>query len=84
VTNYVTKTELELPLRGQLVKIPALTPVEPARPEHYGPQDSSPFYWVKPSLFPRNSIERWDAEHYGVRVPAEDVEPVIFRRHEAG
>jgi hypothetical protein len=26
-------------------------------------------YWVDPSSFPRDSIERHDADHYGIRVP---------------
>jgi hypothetical protein len=30
--------------------------------------------WVDPSIFPRNSIERWDADHYGIRVPLSNIE----------
>lgn len=31
------------------------------------------FRWVAPSIFPAGSIERHDAEHYGIRVPLSNV-----------
>lgn len=30
--------------------------------------------WVDPSIFPRGSIERHDADHYGIRVPIDNTE----------
>ena len=30
--------------------------------------------WVHPHTFPEGSIDRWDAEYYGVRVPLTNVE----------
>ena len=31
------------------------------------------FRWVDPATFPAGSIERHDAEHYGIRVPLSNV-----------
>jgi hypothetical protein len=34
------------------------------------------FRWVDPSIFPKGSIERHDAEHYGIRVPLDNIEGI--------
>ena len=31
------------------------------------------FRWVDPTVFPAGSLERHDAEHYGIRVPLSNV-----------
>lgn len=32
------------------------------------------FRWVDPATYPKNSIERHDAEHYGIRVYPDNIE----------
>lgn len=66
-----TIRELSAYTRGGLpFTIPAGAPVEPAQ---LGPNETKPRYWVKPEAFKPYTIERHDAEYYGVCVAAEDV-----------
>lgn len=68
-----TKQDIRTYTRGGLpFTIPKGSPVEPAK---LGPTETAPRYWVVPSVFPKDSIERHDATYYGVDVCAEDVEP---------
>lgn len=51
---------------GGIVAVPAGAPTEriPGDDQHR---------WVHPSVFPAGSIERHDADHYGIRVPVANV-----------
>ena len=51
---------------GFTVHVPAGSKVEPIR-------DEPNTFWVLPSVFPAASLARWDAEHYGIRVKADNV-----------
>lgn len=35
--------------------------------------DNDQYRWVDPSTFPAGSIERHDAEYYGIRVPLDNI-----------
>lgn len=39
-----------------------------------GHPDRGTHRWVDPSVFPAGSIDRYDADHYGIRVPIENTE----------
>jgi len=68
-----TKRDIQATTKGGLpFVIPKGSPVEPAK---LGPGEIKPRYWVSPSVFPPGSIERHDAETYGISVNEEDVEP---------
>lgn len=71
--RHITTRDTTHTRNGYTVTLPAGTPVEPAGVEHYGPQDRAKFFWVSPSVFPPNSLERRDAKYYGFRVSADDV-----------
>lgn len=54
---------------GHFVQVPTGTRIEK------GPEPRQ--YWVDPSIFPKGSIERHDAEHYGIRVPPDNVRETL-------
>lgn len=52
---------------GGTVTVPAGTPTQSASAL------GGDFRWIDPSVFPAGSLERHDAEHYGIRVPLSNV-----------
>jgi len=71
MTKYVTILPMHGYTRGNVpvpVPIPAGSPVEF--------NDDNLCYYVKPTMFPFNSIERHDATYYGFVVPRANVLPV--------
>jgi hypothetical protein len=52
---------------GGTVEVPAGARTE----KPIGPAN---FRWVDPSIFPKGSIDRHDAEHYGIPVPFDNIE----------
>lgn len=52
---------------GGRVTVPAGAPTQSAS------AIGGDFRWVDPSIFPAGSIERHDAEHYGIRVPLDNI-----------
>ena len=53
---------------GGTVDVPA-----GARTESASAHGDADWRWVDPSIFPAGSIARWDAEHYGIRVPLDNI-----------
>lgn len=53
---------------GGTVEVPAGARTQSAEAHGGG------FRWVDPTTFPKGSIERHDAEHYGIRVPLDNIE----------
>ncbi len=53
---------------GGAVRVPA-----GARTRSASAHGDVDFRWVDPSIFPAGSLERHDAEHYGIRVPFSNI-----------